>query len=263
MSERTYTGLKVHRMSIPPYTVGTIDFPIPNPNYFRVQNRGTNKVFCSTSGYPTEHLYDFSISEEKAKLYAQPFTSSRLYVFNPSGDEVEVVCTSFAAAFDPLALALAELAIEMPDKVESTSVISGFNAALPTGNNKIGGVEVLNPVKVDGLLAAVNRVVERVQYNHDVIAWNSKTYEKIMEGTATSGGMTMTPWDGYRINEVCFLSNDGDTDITVFFYYEDTPQSITLKAGEVLNNCPCYCDKITVSGNNVPFRLFVTGRKEV
>lgn len=264
MSSKNYSGMKVQRLKVPAYTVGAFDFSAPTPNYFRVQNRGTGKVYCSTSGYPTEHIYDFSIKGERAKLYAQPFSANRLYVFNPNGSELEVVCTSFSADFDPLALSLTELEIEMPDNIESNMVISGFTTPLPAGGNKLGSVDVANfpSLSTFATLAKQNEMLdhmsdmvshltdlvqEKQRYVDHVSAWGGANNDE--DVTICNNGFIL----------LHMLTNDGETSIQVHFASNDGSgdSAIELKPGETIQDLR-YEGKIYLSGTNYAYRVMAS-----
>ena len=142
--KKTYTGLSKNYATVPAFSITTIDYLDTKPNYFRVQNRGTTEIYCSTNNMPTAKHYDFAVAGKKMKMFAEPYNRTRLYIFNPSGSDVEVAVLSFQAEFEPLTLALSEIEVEMPKDFESSMAITSFNAPLPSGNNKIGKVEVTN-----------------------------------------------------------------------------------------------------------------------
>ena len=144
--KKTYTGLSKNYATVPAFSITTIDYLDTKPNYFRVQNRGTTELYCSTNNMPTTKHYDFAVAGKKMKMFAEPYNRTRLYIFNPSGSDVEVAVLSFQAEFEPLTLALSEIEVEMPKEFETSMAITSFNAPLPTGNNKIGKVEVTNGV---------------------------------------------------------------------------------------------------------------------
>ena len=144
--KKTYTGLSKNYATVPAFSITTIDYLDTKPNYFRVQNRGTTEIYCSTNNMPTTKHYDFAVAGKKMKMFAEPYNRTRLYIFNPSGSDVEVAVLSFQAEFEPLTLALSEIEVEMPKDFESSMAITSFNAPLPTGNNKIGKVELTNGV---------------------------------------------------------------------------------------------------------------------
>ena len=145
--KKTYTGLSKNYATVPAFSITTIDYLDTKPNYFRVQNRGTTEIYCSTNNMPTTKHYDFAVAGKKMKMFAEPYNRTRLYIFNPSGSDVEIAVLSFQAEFEPLTLALSEIEVEMPKEFETSMAITSFNAPLPTGNNKIGKVEVTNGVK--------------------------------------------------------------------------------------------------------------------
>ena len=157
--KKTYTGLSKNYATVPAFSITTIDYLDTKPNYFRVQNRGTTEIYCSTNNMPTTKHYDFAVAGKKMKMFAEPYNRTRLYIFNPSGSDVEVAVLSFQAEFEPLTLALSEIEVEMPKDFESSMAITSFNAPLPTGNNKIGKVEVTNsPAEAD--------ITEIKEYTH-------------------------------------------------------------------------------------------------
>lgn len=258
---KSYTGMKVQRLKVPAYKIGVFDFTAPAPNYFRVQNRGEGRVFCSTSGYPTANMYDFSVSGEKAKLFAQPFPCGRLYILNPTGNEVEVVCTSFSAEFDPLALALSELEIEIPDRVESTSVITGFNSALPTGNNKIGSVDVAN-LSTLATLEKQNEILDHlsdmVSYLEDMRVEKKKYVDHVSAwGGEGNNGESTICGSGFIL--IHMLTNDGDNSFNVHFASNDgsNASSIELKPGESIKDLH-YEGKIWLTGSNYSYRVMAS-----
>ena len=152
--KKTYTGLSKNYATVPAFSITTIDYLDTKPNYFRVQNRGTTEIYCSTNNMPTTKHYDFAVAGKKMKMFAEPYNRTRLYIFNPSGSDVEVAVLSFQAEFEPLTLALSEIEVEMPKEFENSMAITSFNAPLPAGNNKIGKVEITN----DSLPAGNNMI---------------------------------------------------------------------------------------------------------
>lgn len=141
---KTYSALTKTPVTIPPYSVTTLDFIDSKPNYFRVQNSGDSAIYCGTSNYPTAKDYDFMVRAAGLMSYAEPFKQTKLYLYNPSGSAVNAVVVSFYAEFDPLVLALGQIEVEIPETIISTTSISSFNAPLPAGSNNIGKVQVSN-----------------------------------------------------------------------------------------------------------------------
>ena len=287
--KKTYTGLSKNYATVPAFSITTIDYLDTKPNYFRVQNRGTTEIYCSTNNMPTTKHYDFAVAGKKMKMFAEPYNRTRLYIFNPSGSDVEISVLSFQAEFDPLALALSEIEIEVPSSFETSSVINSFNTSLPTGNNKIGKVEV-----VDGVSGAV---VEDIQNSADyigqVLYWLIETtpgseyvnlanlmseLETISLANSLPTTLDVTERKNINQNTVIFSSNvsrlitihmiknDGDNDLTLQFgdseaSTSDTYQDFTLKAGESINNFKFVGKHLCVKGTNYSFRAITTVKK--
>lgn len=266
---KTATALTKTPVTVAPFSVATLDFIDSKPNYFRVQNSGESTIYCGTSGYPTTHSYDFLVKPSGLMSFADPHAKTKLYIFNPSGTEVNCVVVSFAAEFDPLVLALGQIEIEVPDTIESKSVISSFEASLPEGNNNIGKVVVsnlptdyakeANQKDYTSNFTVVNDWLEKLLTQ---MWYEYKEYDLISSGTATADGVSVTPSDGYRIFNIGFFANDGSGDITLKLLYSGNYKSIVVKAGEKLSGIKCYCEEILVVGSG-DYRLICAERKKV
>ena len=284
--KKTYTGLSKNYATVPAFSITTIDYLDTKPNYFRVQNRGTTELYCSTNNMPTTKHYDFAVAGNKMKMFAEPYNRTRLYIFNPSGSDVEVAVLSFQAEFDPLALALSEIEIEVPSNFETSSVINSFNTSLPTGNNKIGKVEV-----VDGVSGAVVEHIQRsAQYIAQVLNWlidttSSSEYVNLANimaklediSFANSLPTTLHVTEKKNINQdiiifssnvsklitIHMIKNDGDNDLMLELgdsesSTSDTYQHFALKAGESINNFKFVGKHLSVKGTNYSFRALTT-----
>ena len=183
--KKTYTGLSKNYATVPAFSITTIDYLDTKPNYFRVQNRGATEIYCSTNNMPTTKHYDFAVAGKKMKMFAEPYNRTRLYIFNPSGSDVEVAVLSFQAEFEPLTLALSEIEVEMPKEFETSMAITSFNAPLPTGNNKIGKVEITN-----GVTAADVTVLKE---NTQVTAENTESAKTLSQTIVNLLGELLSP----------------------------------------------------------------------
>ena len=178
--KKTYTGLSKNYATVPAFSITTIDYLDTKPNYFRVQNRGTTEIYCSTNNMPTTKHYDFAVAGKKMKMFAEPYNRTRLYIFNPSGSDVEVAVLSFQAEFEPLTLALSEIEIEVPSSIETSSVINSFNASLPTGNNKIGKVEITNGVSAADV-TVLKEITQLTAENTAIAKTQTQTIVNLLE----------------------------------------------------------------------------------
>lgn len=280
--KKTYTGLSKNYATVPAFSITTIEYLDTKPNYFRVQNRGTTELYCSTNNMPTTKHYDFAVPGKKMKMFAEPYNRTRLYIFNPSGSDVEVAVLSFQAEFDPLTLALSEIEVEVPSNFEVSTAITSFNAPLPTGNNKIGKVEVTNGpaaaditsikedvgenlLKFDALMGAASVAghinlydilsVLEIMPTIDFVT-SIKTFEEKDKNTTTN--IVQSTYSHYYV--VHMLTNDGAGNLTVHFKANEdqSERTITLKPGEIITDFKCFGSLLSVSGTNYSFRAIVT-----
>lgn len=277
MAVKNISGFTTTPVTVPAYSVATLDFDDSKPNYFRVSNSGGGTIYGSTTRMPTANSFDFSVPGNSNKMFAEPFNRNHLYLFNGSGSPVNVVVLSFAADFDPLTLAFGDISVDMGNVSMGAITVQAFNSALPTGNNKIGKVDVsslpalpaggnnigsINVDKLPALPAGTNNigsvtVAEMAEILAAVkqTAKASKVLSRMGQDTATTSGVTYSAGDNYRISEVDFVSNDGETDISMTVTEIDgTANSMTIKAGEVMA-FRCNAASISLSGASVPFRL--------
>lgn len=239
--KKTYTGLSKNYATVPAFSITTIDYLDTQPNYFRVQNRGTTEIYCSTNNMPTTKHYDFAVAGKKMKMFAEPYNRTRLYIFNPSGSDVEVAVLSFQAEFEPLTLALSEIEVEMPKDFESSMAITSFNAPLPTGNNKIGKVEVTN-----GVSAA------------DVAVLKEKT-QATAENTASAQALSQTIAN--LLGEL--LSNSGFDDKVNLLKITDKLDNITDQLSFWLSPVQCQSHFFCYEEKDKNGEVILAGSKEV
>ena len=283
--KKTYTGLSKNYATVPAFSITTIDYLDTKPNYFRVQNRGTTELYCSTNNMPTTKHYDFAVAGKKMKMFAEPYNRTRLYIFNPSGSDVEVAVLSFQAEFEPLTLALSEIEVEMPKEFETSMAITSFNAPLPTGNNKIGKVEVIGGVS-DVTVEAIEQNTENiVEALGSLLTNNTNTghvnlaniVAAIDSLSAREFATEVSTFDAKNQNNTAYLykgntsanskkchihrlANDGDGDLQINIKgKEDTNTRYnTLKPGERITDFKVDCILLSVSGTNYSYRAMVT-----
>ena len=279
--KKTYTGLSKNYATVPAFSITTIDYLDTKPNYFRVQNRGTTEIYCSTNNMPTTKHYDFAVAGKKMKMFAEPYNRTRLYIFNPSGSDVEVAVLSFQAEFEPLTLALSEIEVEMPKEFETSMAITSFNAPLPTGNNKIGKVEVTNgPAAAD--VTSIKTNTNNILSKLGNLMSNTTTFpEKVNLYDILSVLLPLSSANSFFrkvstfeenekstdtvlcTNKACvihMLTNDGAGNLVIKIKGKEDTQvsSLTLKTGESIADLKIDAASITVSGTNCSFRAMIS-----
>lgn len=279
--KKTYTGLSKNYATVPAFSITTIDYLDTKPNYFRVQNRGTTELYCSTNNMPTTKHYDFAVPGKKMKMFAEPYNRTRLYIFNPSGTDVEVAVLSFQAEFEPLTLALSEIEVEMPSSFESSMVINSFNAPLPTGNNKIGKVEVINApaaADVSNIKTNTNNILSKLAYlmsntpssQEGLNLYAIMTALEPLAAANTFFSKVSTFEENEKstdtvlcTNKICvihMLTNDGAGNLVLKIKGIGDAQvsSLTLKTGESIADLKIDAESITVAGTNYSFRAMIS-----
>lgn len=291
VDKATYSALKKTLVAVPAFSVVTVDYLDTQPNYFRVQNNGEAAIYCGTSHIPNQSKFDFMVKAAGVKMFAEPFYRAKLYIYNPSGTEVNITVLSFRAEFDPLTLALSDIEVDMSGvQIESNNVIGGFECSLPSGSNSIGKVEVENikdyqstldvikgnqkdySVTLASILTAIGNISGGSGGGSS--AWGASQIENLLsviqkkdyilsaaEYTAPAAGFAV-PFDGKEAVKLNTLSNDGESDLTITFEQANVTgqQTFTLKAGEVLNDVEGPITAMTLTGDDVPFRLLCTVR---
>lgn len=262
-----YSGFTKNNVTVPAYGTATVEYSDVTPNYFRVQNVGPSQILGGTSVMPSKKRYDFAIGGESVKMYAEPNKRSRLYLLNQSGTDVECVVVAFEAPFDPLILALSEVSLSLDTSSMTISQeIAGFRASLPAGTNNIGKVEVSNLTEILTAIVSssawtaddVSSLLARASHPAKEVLRREQIHTYTQAGTATSAGTTLTPQTGRFFSKINFLSNDGTSDLNFIYTDKNATKSITIKAGEVLNDLDCYFTQIKFTGDNVPFRCLYT-----
>ena len=117
------------------------------PNYFYINNMTGTRLFAGCTFLPSEKLFEVDIPAHGQKVYGRAVSSAKFNIFNASATETaRVILLAFYKEFDPAVLAATSTAqvdfTGMP--VDRTTVVTGFEAQLPAGGNKIGSVDVAN-----------------------------------------------------------------------------------------------------------------------
>lgn len=203
-------------LTIPAYSVITVDFNGTTPNYFRVNNGGANRIYAGILSLPSERMYDFAIEAKQVRMYCTDKGYPRLHLYNPGGSAIDIIVSGFNEVFSPEVLAFTDFNIADNDDKTMTVEIGGFTEPLPQGNNSIGTVN----------LSAADR--ELLKEPVSTLKTGSGTANQTFSGS---------------IKEIAFFSNDGATDMTLTIGSE----TIIVKAGEVLNHLKCNVSSVTVT----------------
>lgn len=205
-------------LTVQPYSVLTVDFNGTYPNYFRVNNGGANRIYAGITSIPSRRLYDFAVEAGQVRMYCTDKGYPKLFIFNPGGSAIDIIVSSFNDEFSPEVLAFTDFNIADNEDTSMTVEIGGFTEPLPSGTNNIGVVS---------LSAADRALLEELQ---QVV-------------TLKTGYGSANQTFSEDIAEIVFFSNDGENDMTITIGSE----TITVKAGEVLNHLKCSVSSVTVT----------------
>lgn len=141
-------------IKVPSKTTSTINMLEPT-NYFRLVNSGTSNLYCGLSNMPSKEFYDFKVSNESSRVFCDIRTHQRIYIYNDGTEEANILLYTFQAPFDASVLAFSD-SKEIKALGTIDVEISGFSKPLPTGNNKIGKVEIENYNNIQAALDEIN-----------------------------------------------------------------------------------------------------------
>ena len=266
-TDKRFTGYLRQYKTVPAYSMLTVDFAEPCPNYFKIQNHGNSSLFCSTNNFPTKKQYDFMVDGGGGKLWVEPYKKSRIYIYNPSAEDMEIIVVSFYAEFDPVTLAMSELKFDLEGQlVETTGTISAFETALPAGSNLIGSVNVANGMTsaqaaniLDKLSKIESKTFDKWYVSPDVYMVSA---ELASGATVEETGTTLDLGAATKFH-ISFFTNDHETEnisllIDGWNGVDSASQKvIKLKPGETLNDFGGICKKISVRGVGMSARYIL------
>lgn len=221
-------------------SVYTKYFNDTQPNYFVITNYGNTDIYFAVNNYPTTELYDLKIAPGDQRIYGEPIFHNCLYILNPGSEDVRVKCISVECPFDITTFAMSMMAesfgASLADAVVTTDgQVKGFQCSLPSGTNHLGEVSLaggelaLDADQLETLLGKRRGVQTVITHNGDAV-------------TETR----------YNVTYINFITNDHETnDITVMI----NTQTLTLKAGETLQDVELNGDTVAISGSS--FRALI------
>lgn len=138
--------------------LNTMDFLDTNPNMFVVQNISGTDIYCSISTIPNNDNYEYLINKHSTVTLGRPTATNKLHFFNPTNNPITLKVFSLYGDFDMNILKNVTVKLDTDAQIKTDGIVKGFGngVSLPSGNNKIGQVEVTNQVNVDSLVNSVD-----------------------------------------------------------------------------------------------------------
>lgn len=156
-------------VKLPPNSVTAVDFNGLTPNYYRVINSGSTRIYAGIISHPSARLYDFEIGPHQTRMHCTDKGYPKMFIYNPSGSDVTVIVVSFNAPFSPEVLAFCDFNIAENEDQTVNVEIGGFTDSLPTGQNHIGKVTVSDhPAALMQLLTAIENKIGQTTLEGDV-----------------------------------------------------------------------------------------------
>lgn len=285
--QSTFSSWREDVIEIAASEMKQVDFLDTRPNQFCIQNDNNAELLISISKIPTLYNYEFKIEKNSTDVFGRPLRTRQVYILNNSTESITIRIYSIYKEFNLLTLKK-NITNVTGGTFQSDGVVKGFQAgvSLPTGSNTIGAVEagsvfggLLNSI-LSGITAAKSATTEIKTYLAGLFDGSHKlgqvdisnkptveTVDKAVNNFIYGEQTNVTGAAAYTFaNEVCipnyisFLTNDGDTDISLTFTMGAKTQVITLKAGESISDIPIVLDGLSIapktSGDAISWRYF-------
>lgn len=240
---------ETNNISIEGGEVKEISLDNSKPNMFVLQNANPVDINISLSHIPTLYNYEFQVKANTTDTFGRPSSTTKVYLFNTGSVTANVKLFSVNDTFDMNILKNTNVNIDGATvTVEDNGVIKGFQAgvSLPSGNNKIGKVEldtneynVINQIKNNLSVQMSNtadiktNVADISDYTFymgkalGVTSWSDIFYENNVSSVNINNSISST-----MIVHFSYLFNDScDVDIKV-----GSNTLLTVLAGEQLGD---------------------------
>lgn len=247
------------------------------PNIFIIQNTTPNELKVSLSGVASANNYEFKIPANTTKPVGTPIPKGKVSIYNSTTNKFTIKIFSVSA---PLDLAMFnEVSVSMGTaEISTDGIVKGFGAgvSLPSGTNTIGAVELPTALRtnINSMASNVADLVNGANLSNlyaELKTLNTfistlvssgasdqyttlgeilkevavkKVYVESIEKTVTS----TAPIDIVKdIKRICYVSNDGESAVTVSLATDDGTKVLTVRAGEVLTDVKCDANEITIT----------------
>lgn len=226
----------------------TVHFDTTKPNMFMMQNPNDTVIHVGISRIPTASNYEFKVSANNSATFGRPTQTDVLYLLNKGNAEVVVSLFSVHDTFD-MAI-LQNTSIDVSKISAFDGIINGFgkNVSLPSGSNKIGSVEIATNTFTTSVLERLLACVDALEILKNSGGNGENKTLRLPDSRVIEGSSVVCDYSNQNVNHIVFIANDGDSDV----YVTITPKaghgqafSITLKAGEVINDLSMEISNIT------------------
>lgn len=248
------------------------------PNIFIIQNTTPNELKVSLSGVASEKNYEFKVPANSTKPVGTPIPKGKISIYNGTANKFTLKIFSVSQPLDLAMFNETNVSMGSGIEVSTDGIVKGFGAgvSLPAGNNTIGAVELgsvtknniasmstniaelVNGANLSNLyteLRTLNTFISTLVSNGTNDQYTTlgeilkevavkKVYVESKEQTVSSS----SPIDIVKdITRICYVSNDGESAVTVTLSTPDGSKVLTVRAGEVLTDVKCDASEIVIS----------------
>lgn len=252
---KEFSSWREHTVECAP-GVTDLDFLDSKPNQFIIQNTTSQKVYVGISKIPSEQNYELCVEKNSTETWGRPTATGKLFFYNPTNITFNIKVFSVYMDFDMNVLKSLRVAFDSVE-VSTDGIVKAFGAgvSLPSGNNKLGKVEITNldevtqdllsnlesdgKVNLKSLLLGIQQVTQAVE----VMSGKIENLEVSIKGDTgtdtpaeplytmsefsglhkvTGNGFTIGTGESVMFHRLDVISNVSDNDMIVKLYFTDT-----------------------------------------
>ena len=227
---------ETNNISIEGGEVKEISLDNSKPNMFVLQNANPVDINISLSHIPTLYNYEFQVKANTTDTFGRPSSTTKVYLFNTGSTTANVKLFSVNDTFDMNILKNTNVNIDGATvTVEDNGVIKGFQAgvSLPSGNNKIGKVELDTSVnnaitQINNNLSTQKTATANIYSDTTAISSNSLNIGRVL---GVNKGCDVVYKN--KVSELTINNSNSTTNIIHFSYLFNDRCDVDIIVGNV------------------------------
>lgn len=248
----------------------TVTFTDSKPNMFFVHNSNDVYLLVGITKTPSEKSYEWRIEKNNSQTFGRPVPTNVIHFLNPSNKDITITMFSVYDKFDINVLKNMMFTGDIVGDIVNDGIIKGFlsGVSLPSGTNTIGAVHVASMPTLSagsnhiGEVSLDSESVELLQAISEKLTPTATTDLLFYEETVTTEINFAN--EDFVPNHMNYISNDGETDISVTLIIGDNSRIFTLKTGEVFSDVQASFTGFKIEpkndGEEICFRAMFSAR---
>lgn len=90
-----------HDVTIKAHEMFTLDFVTTKPNVFVITNSNNEAIKVGINNIPTDNSYEFKVEANSTETLGRPVGTTKLYLLNTGGTEINIIVFAIDTEFDP------------------------------------------------------------------------------------------------------------------------------------------------------------------